>query len=75
MLIHAYPQEDPLNRVFDDGWQRLPSSIGIKLVACRHKLPFQPSPVGLVVRLDSPAASAQAIDRDVAQGGQERSLI
>jgi hypothetical protein len=28
-----------------------------------------------VFRLDSPAASAQAIDGDVAQRGQERSLI
>ena len=64
-----------MNRVSDEGWQRLPSGTGIKLVACHHKFPFQPSPVGLAFRLDSPAASAQAIDRDVAQRGRESSLI
>ena len=53
----------------------MPSGTGIKLVACHHKFPFQPSPVGLAFRFDSPAASAQAIDGDVAQGGRERSLI
>jgi hypothetical protein len=74
-LTHGYCQKDALNALAEAAWQCLPPGTGVKFVARRHEVIFQPPPVRFLFRLDYPAPTAQAIDGSVAQGGRERSLI
>src|ERR1051325_637108 len=75
LLGHKNSKKDPLNRILGRLRQPSPAGTMVELIPHSHELPFEMASVDLPLRLDFSSASAQAIKRDLAQGGMQRRLI